>query len=462
MFTQANSSACSPLSPSSLSNPATPSRPPMARQGSDGKPSHHGLPFLGPIPVPAPKSIPSKFSSAVVSETIPLTGWGSIEDVKLSKPKDPSLPATTAPFSPSAIGFSGLVHDEYQRLSPSLRSQVSLPEFEFYHYVLWWFRVYHSYSQSPLRGHEPSIVDTLPLSEFEHLAFPLPPSVRQHLSCIGHFEHDGKTHNMLPPLLTSDPTNLFGLRDLKGCSRDEDRSFSFFEWMTAPVLLKQFIRVSQSLYPNDDPIHPDLVSTHFDLVHTSLIDTPGCYCDSRHSSHFSSALQSVLNDPSPWALLRASPSDLLKLCTNIGSRLSSAYASVFLGSLPSAGSPLQLTFNTHLRYTNSGSARWPDELQWSHDRSFPSSPEFGFVPPDIHTLTAAIRMDFSPLLPESLYQSIDSWSGCKVVSRGFDDFWSRFHGQKPIPLNPGFFRARKFLVPVTLGGIPTPTDGPNP
>jgi hypothetical protein len=419
--------------------------------------SHKGkLPLrFGPIPVPPPRSVPSAFSSAVVSEAIPITGWGTLEDVRL-KPPAPvpaePLPQQGSGFLPSAIGFSGLVQDEYASLPKAAQSDVSLPEYEFYHYVLWWFRVYHAHNNSPHHAKN-KLVDALPLSAFEHLDFPTAPSLFQHLMCLGDFELSGICRTIQPPLLESDPSNLFGLHDSGPSDSGWNKSRHAYAMATSPPLRHSLHRLLESMFPDLPP--PEKAPEYF---YTSLLIRPSCYCDLRHRALFSSSLQSATYSSSPMALNHLGYSELLSLAHSIGQRLSTVYAPArFFRPLPHLGSPLQLSFNAYLYQDTQNDFQLPTTMVL---RNRPSSPEFGYVPDSATLITAAIRLDFNPSIPAGFYRQLDNLAKCDAPAYDFRSYWNRFMDNSPVPLSPELLRARKFESTVCLSSLSLPTALP--
>jgi hypothetical protein len=412
---------------------------------------------FGPIPVPPPRSQPSKFQSAVISETIPISGWDPLPEVSFAPPPVPlkgtEQPVTSHGFLPSAVGFSGLVIDEYNALPRSVRSDVSLPEYEFYHYVIWWLRVYHVYQNSSL--HPPSShLAHLDFSRFELLDLPLACSVYQHLSSLGDIDLDGKSIHLQPPLLSDSQFNPFGITLPELQPHGLPSAYTIYQWYTAPVLLRQIVRLRETLFPNESfpPVTDDQNLSPY--VHTSLLDSPGCYGLLRHRHLFLDYL--AHSDPKdPNAILTTLHQDsMFSLLDHIGDRLSVAYPSRSITTLSSFGNALQLTFSNHLSHTSSDNPKGFFTL--IHDREAPSSPDFGFIPECPEHISAAIRLDFNPSIPDAIFVKIDRSLG--NVSHGVtaQSFWQRYQAEFPIPLLSTTSNARKFTVPVAITDIRLP------
>ncbi|KAG8670699.1 hypothetical protein FPOAC1_010133 [Fusarium poae] len=441
MFAESNLSACSSSDSSPVMTPAT-----DYVKVEKGKP--------GSLP-PPPKTLPSRFSSCAVSDAIPITGWGEMDDVRLA----PSVPPTstlpekkTFGFLPSAIGYSGLVQDEYLALPAMVRSDVSLPEYEFYHYVLWWYRVYHVHHLSD-ESVSDARVNALPFALYERLDFPIASSLYQHLMCLGDFEHHGKTRFLQPPLLTTDPENLFGLKSMDLPEIGWSRSRLLYEWSTSPSLFRHLRRVSDHMFPNLPSEHLPFRKSSHELDHTNLLNEPGCFCDLRHRSQFLSSLQSVVSSSSPLAMEKFSYSELLQLASSIGHRLRPVYTARVFDRSPN-GSLLQLTFNSYLHHTTVHECVSLDSIV--HDRTRPSLPDLGYVPDSSPHLSAALRLDFQPSIPDAVFRDLDVLAECYEVSCSAHSYWNRFRDTAPLPLRSSYFRARKFLSTVSLTDVLLP------
>jgi hypothetical protein len=428
----------------------------MAKSDAGSRPPS-GVP-LGPIPVPQPMSHPAVKPSRVVSETIQLTGWGSLDDVQVSEPIPPKT-ATPLPqesrFLPSAVGFSGLVQDEYLRLPAATRQTISLPEFEFYHSMIWWCRVYQT-CDARQRNSSPVLISPDILQYFEDNAFPLAPSLTQHLRCLGDFEHLGNHHTLQPPLVATDPTNFFGLRLISGKEKGIMGARLLYEWSTSPVLSRQIYRLCHLLFPELPPSELPFRDAAFLPSHTNLMDAPGYVCDSSHRDSFLSSMLSVTENPSLLSLETLSPFDLLRLVRDIGYRLNSVYsAHRFAFSPRIVGSPIQLTFSDTVVHT-----RPTDPMAkfgaFHTDRAMPSLPALGFIPDSLNILSAAIRLDFHSCIPDEYFSQLDKLSGVQQVSTDALSFWSRYHDENLRPLHPSFHSVRKFEYPIVPRSIQLP------
>jgi hypothetical protein len=423
-----------------------------SRRPSDGRTNK-----FGPIPVPPPRSQPSKFQSAVISETIPISGWDPLPEVSFAPPpvsfEDDKVPDTSHGFLPSAVGFSGLVIDEYNALPRSVRSTVSLPEYEFYHYVIWWLRVYHVYQNSSLHPPSPHLAD-LDFQRPELLDLPIACSVYQHLSSLGDIDLDGKSIHLQPPLLSTTRFNPFGITLPELTPAGRPSIYTSYQWFTSPVLLRQIVRLRETLFPNESFPSPTDDQNLSPFVHTSLLDSPGCYGSLRHRYLFLDYL--AHSDPKdPRAILTTlNQENMFDLLDHIGDRLSVAYPSRSLTSLSPFGNALQLTFSNHLSHTSSDNPKGFFSL--THDRAAPSSPDFGFIPECPEHISAAIRLDFNPSIPDAIYHRLDKSYG--YVSHGITAaiFWQRYQAEFPIPLLSTSFNARKFSVPVSITDIRLP------
>ncbi|GKU16552.1 unnamed protein product [Fusarium langsethiae] len=413
----------------------------------------------GPIPVPPPRTQPSRFSSCVVSEAIPITGWGTPSEVSFSSsPPSPQPRRNEKPledFLPSAVGYFGLVQDEYKLLPPSVRSNVSLVEYEYLHAVLWWFRVYHVYQTSEL--HPPSTsLDRLPLRTFECLEFPIASSLYQHLSCLGDLKLEGTPRSLCPPLLSLDEQNIFGLLPPDPHTDTTTQAYQAYQWSTSPVLLRHHIRMKSGLFSNDLDTPLSTLTENNLLVHTSLLDLPVNANDLRHRSLPYSLMRTVQYLLSPRPPTRFVLEKVLTAAYHISARLQSVYVPQSFGRLSSFGSPLQLTFSHHL--TTSGLVGVPPLFVLPHDRTLPSLPEFGFIPDDPTHIYAAIRLDFNPSIPVEVIHRLQLIAGQRELASSTQAFWSMYCGRVPVPLTPNDYHARKFLAPVSLTGIRLPVN----